>query len=515
MKASKKMKVPVRAKIKSKARPLQTSRPKVRISARPAQKPSKPVKRSPMPPIEAASPVLVPTPDESGRSSGKGDKNRKTPELLRGMRDVLPKEEKYWKAVYHTAENLAEYFQFKRIDTPVVEEAGLYVRSVGKGTDIVEKEMYAFEDRDGSKVALRPEGTAGVARAYVTHGMWNQVQPIKLWYFAPMFRHERPQAGRYREHYQVGFETFGVRDPAIDAELILIGYNLYKDLGLPVEVRINSLGNLEERARYKEELISYYRTKRSYLCEDCRNRLNKNPLRLLDCKEPQCQPIKEDAPQIVDWLGPDSKQHFVKVLEFLDELAIPYVLSHTLVRGLDYYTDTIFEFYGIIGEEKTAFSLGGGGRYDLLVEELGGKATPAAGMGLGVERGILAIKEYEDKKKAILVRDGKVDIYFAQLGDDAKRRALKIINDLRMSGIRVAFNFFKNSLKSQLEIANALKVSHVLILGQKEVQDKAVIIRDMESGVQEIVDQKKLEPILKHKLGMESHVPGEMSEILP
>lgn len=428
----------------------------------------------------------------------------KVPQVLRGMHDILPKEEKYWKAVFHTAENLAEYFQFKKIDTPVLEEANLYARTAGKGSDIVEKEMYAFEDKDGAKVAMRPEGTAGVARAYVTHGMWNQVQPVKLWYFAPMFRHERPQAGRYREHYQIGFETFGVKDPAIDAELILIGYNFYKDIGLPVEVRINSLGNAEERARYKEELINYYRTKRSYLCEDCRTRLNKNPLRLLDCKEEQCQPIKEEAPQIVDWLGSESKQHFVKVLEFLDELAIPYTLTHTLVRGLDYYSDTIFEFFGVVGEEKTAYSLGGGGRYDRLVEELGGKPTPAAGIGLGVERGILALKEFEHKTRTPLVSDGKVDVYFAQLGDDAKRRALKIINDLRSSGIRVAFNFFKNSLKSQLEIAHSLKVSHVLILGQKEVQDRAVIIRDMESGVQEIVDQKKLEPILKRKLGLES-----------
>lgn len=464
-----------------------------------------PVERSDKKIVTSDEPVIV--------QGAQGAASGKVPQVLRGMHDILPKEEKYWKAVFHTAEHLAEYFQFKKIETPVLEEAGLYTRAAGKGTDIVEKEMYSFEDKDGAKVALRPEGTAGVARAYVTNGMWNQIQPVKLWYFSPMFRHERPQAGRYREHYQVGFETFGVKDPAIDAELILIGFNFYKDLGLPVEVRINSLGSPEERARYKEELINYYRTKRSYLCEDCRQRLNKNPLRLLDCKEEQCQPVKEEAPQIVDWLGTESKQHFVKVLEFLDELAIPYALSHTLVRGLDYYCDTIFEFFAVIGEEKTTYALGGGGRYDRLVEELGGKATPAAGIGLGVERGIMALKELEHKTRVPLVNDGKVDIYFAQLGEDAKRRALKIINDLRSSGIRVAFNFFKNSLKSQLEIAHSLKVSHVLILGQKEVQDRAVIIRDMESGVQEIVDQRKLEPILKRKLGLETGAhPLEVGE---
>ncbi len=466
---------------------------------RPDKKTVKPVKNSVRP---KNAPEVSVAKTASSAVPEKAASGKKQPELLRGMHDILPKEEKYWKAVYRAAEGLAEYFQFKRIDTPILEETGLYLRSVGKGTDIVEKEMYSFEDRDGTKVSLRPEGTAGVVRSYITNGMWNHVQPVKLWYFAPMFRHERPQSGRYRQHYQVGFETFGVKDPALDAELILLGYNFYKDLGLPVEVHINSLGLPEERARYQEELLSFYRAKRSYLCEDCRMRLTKNPLRILDCKNEQCQPLKEEAPQIVDWLGEESKQHFVKVLEFLDELSIPYALTPTLVRGLDYYTDTIFEFYGIIGGEKTSYSLGGGGRYDRLVEQLGGKPTPAAGIGLGVERGVMAIKQLEEKERKTLVADGKVDVYFAQLGDEAKRRALKIIDDLRLTGIRIGFNFLKNSLKAQLEIANSLKVPHVLILGQKEVQDQAVIIRDMESGVQEIVDQKKLELALKRKLGI-------------
>lgn len=420
---------------------------------------------------------------------------------LRGMHDILPKEESYWKAIYHSAENIADYFQFGRIDTPLLEEAQLFIRSVGKGTDIVDKEMYIFEDRDGSRVALRPEGTAGVARAYLSHGMWNQVQPIKLWYYGPMFRHERPQAGRYREHYQVGFETFGIKDPAVDAELILLGFNIFKDMGLPVEVKINSLGTEEERTRYKAELINYYRSKRSYLCEDCRQRLVKNPLRLLDCKEEQCQPVKENAPQIIDWLTEDSKGYFMKVLEFLDELSIPYVLDATLVRGLDYYSHTIFEFVGILGEDRTTFSLGGGGRYDVLIEQLGGKSTPAAGIGIGIERVILYMKEYENHHKVSLVKEPIYDIFFAQLGEDAKRRGLKIVDELRGSGLRVCSHFFKNSLKAQLEQANNLHINFVLILGQKEVQDKSIIIRDMESGVQEIVDQKKIEHIMKRKLG--------------
>jgi histidyl-tRNA synthetase len=432
------------------------------------------------------------------------EKGKKGFGLLRGMHDILPEEEKYWKACFHKGEALAEYYQFGKIDTPLLEEANLFIRSVGKGTDIVEKEMYVFEDRDGSKICLRPEGTASVVRAYMNHGMWNMVQPVKFWYWGPMFRHERPQAGRYREHYQLGFETFGVKDPAVDAELILIAYNFYKELGIPVEIQVNSLGDTEERNRYKAELVNYYRTKRSYLCEDCRVRLTKNPLRLLDCKEEQCQPIKEEAPQIIDWLSEESKKYFTKVLEFLDELAIPYVLTPTLVRGFDYLNQTIFEIVGVFGEEKTPYSLGGGGRYDYLAEEVGGKQVPAAGFGIGIDRAILTIKEFEQKNKVVLVPEPKKpDIFFAQLGEDAKRSALRIINELKSSGLKVAYNFFKNSLKSQLEIANAAGASHVLILGQKEVQDKSIIIRDMESGVQEIVDQRKIEPILKKKLGKE------------
>ena len=427
------------------------------------------------------------------------EKAKKTYNVLRGMHDILPREEKYWKQLYHAAENLSEYFQFSRIETPLLEEVNLFVRSVGKGTDIVDKEMYIFEDKDGARVALRPEATASVARAYIGNGMWNMSQPVKLWYWGPMFRHDRPQAGRYREFFQVGYETLGVKDPATDVELILIAFNFYKELGLPVEIHINSIGTPAERERYINELVSYYRSKRSYLCEDCRNRISKNPLRLLDCKVEGCQPVKEGAPQIVDWLDEESKNYFMKVLEYLDELAIPYVLTPTLVRGLDYYTHTVFEIYPTFGEPGSQSALGGGGRYDLLVEELGGKPAPAAGVALGIERTVHAMKQYAEENK-IPAPEVKYDIFFAQLGDEAKRRALHIINDLRGTGIKIAFNFFKNSLKNQLEAANNLRVSYVIILGQKEVQDKSVIIRDMESGVQEIVDQKKLESILKKKL---------------
>ncbi len=428
------------------------------------------------------------------------EKGKKQYSVLRGMHDILPKEERYWKACYHSAEDLAEYFQFGRIETPVMEEANLFVRSIGKGTDVVDKEMYLFEDRDGDKVCLRPEATAAIVRSYIMHGMWNLPQPIKLWYWGPMFRHDRPQAGRYREFFQVGYETLGSTDPSLDAELIVLAYNFYKDLGLPVEIHINSIGSVDDRERYKAELINYYRSKRAYLCEDCKARLTRNPLRLLDCKEASCQPVKEEAPQIINWLGPEAKAHFMKVLEFLDELGVPYVLKPFLVRGLDYYNNTVFEFYTTAGEDGAQSALGGGGRYDGLVEAMGGRATPAVGMAMGVDRSILAWKQYNEQNK-LAVSGPVYDVFFAQLGEEGKRVALRLINELRGKGLKIAFNFFKNSLKTQLEAANNFKVPFVIILGQKEVQDKTVILRDMESGVQEIIDQKKIENLLKKKLG--------------
>lgn len=434
--------------------------------------------------------------------SAQPEKGKKTYTLLRGMHDVLPREEKYWKSFYHTAEHLAEHFQFSRIETPLLEEASMFIRSIGKGTDVVDKEMYVFEDRDSNKVALRPEMTASVVRAYIMHGMWNMTQPVKMWYWGPMFRYDRPQAGRYRQFNQVGFETLGDPDPVVDAELILLAHNFYKDLGLPVEIHVNSIGVPEERQKYKTALVEYYRSKRSYLCDDCKQRLNKNPLRLLDCKQERCQPVKEDAPQIIDWLEEESKNHFMKVLEYLDELAVPYVLKSTLVRGLDYYTRTVFEVFPVSGAVDVLgaqSALGGGGRYDLLVQEMGGRPAPAAGFSLGIERSVSALKQYMDTNQ-IKSPVHKFDAFLAQLGDQARRRALKTINDLRDSGLKIDYNFSKNSLKSQLETANSLQVPYALILGQKEVQDGTIIIRDMESGAQEIVDQKKVGNLLKKKL---------------
>ncbi len=417
--------------------------------------------------------------------------------LVRGMRDILPKDEDKWLSIQHVGEDIARAYGYGYIETPIVENSNLFIRSVGKGTDIVDKEMYIFDDRDDTKVALRPEGTASICRAYINHGMHNQVQPVKLWYNGSMFRHERPQAGRYRQFHQFGFESFGVHDPVVDAELIAVGYNFYRDLGINVEVQMNSIGNLEDRQRYLIELTGFLRSRRGQLSEESKKRLLKNPLRVLDSKEPEDQAVLEDAPQILDWLSDESKSFFMKTLEYLDEMGIPYVLNSRLVRGLDYYTDTVFEFYIPESSEASQSALGAGGRYNLLVEQLGGVPTPACGFAIGIERVMIELERQEKKEMIERSNARRLPVFFAQLGEQSRRRTLFLIEEIRRDGTIVHFNLAKTSLKAQMEIANKIGATHTVIIGQKEVQDGTAIIRDMESGIQEIVDQKKLSHELK------------------
>lgn len=457
---------------------------------------------------------------DSTRQSAEGqsaEKKARTFALPRGMRDLLPRDETVWRALRETAAAISRAYGFSELQTPIVEENSLFVRSIGRGTDVVEKEMYAFEDRDGTRLALRPEATVGMARAFLLHGMHHYPQPVKLWQLGPMFRHDRPQAGRYRQFYQWDCEIFGGCDPVIDAELIVMAYNFLRDLGIEACVEINSIGSREDRERYVAELLGYLRAKRAYLCEDCKRRLVKNPLRALDCNVASCQSVMEEAPQIINWLSEPSKQFFLKVLEYLDELSIPYFLRHTLVRGLDYYTDTVFELYaaedtaglppagnstpgasgrvaddaGAAPAEEAArrVALGGGGRYDGLIAELGGPPTPGVGFALGLDRIALLLK---GKGETLGRFEEKRAVFFAQLGEGARRHALGLIEDLRRAGIFVGHQLGKASLKGQFEYANKLKATHTVILGQKEVQDGTIIVRDMESGIQEIIDQKKL-----------------------
>ena len=423
-------------------------------------------------------------------------KSIKTPQLVRGMKDLLPIDQKYWNFIRDHIRSIAEDYSYKRIDTPILENALLFSHAIGKQTDIVEKEMFSFVDKGGEKVVLRPENTAPVARAFIGHGMLNLPQPVKLYYIGQMFRHERPQAGRLRQFHQVGFEILGDSAPAIDAETILIASNFLQEMGIEITVQVNSIGDLESRETYRKALVNYYKNKRASLCMDCKKRLLKNPLRLLDCKNPKCARFKENAPQTVDFLSDDSRNHFFRTLEYLDELQIPYNLNPFLVRGLDYYNNTVFEIWEK-DDEVGQSALGGGGRYDFLIEMLGGHETPACGFAIGIERVIATFKD----KKIELPKKRVPDVFLAQIGEQARRRAMAFFEELRKSDLHVAANFSKAKLKSQLEIANKLGVKVVLILGQREIVDETILMRDMESGIQEVINFKKVIGEVKKKLG--------------
>lgn len=438
-------------------------------------------------------------------------KGKAPPELLRGFRDILPEEQARWSLIRAKVREMADAYSFDRVELPLLERADLFQRTLGKQTDVIEKEMYAFEDPSGDLVAMRPEATASVARAFVNHGMFNLPQPVKLWYEGPMFRHDRPQAGRYRQFNQFGFESLGVPDAVVDAQLILIAARTFKELGIDVTIQINSIGTPESRQSYLTELASYFRPHRNKLCEDDKRRLQKSPMRLLDSKDPATVELLAGAPQIVDWLDEDSKQHFTKVLEYLDEVEVSYQLNPHLVRGLDYYTRTVFEIWESGDEgERAQNALGGGGRYDGLVELIGGRPTPACGFAIGMER---VAKAMADRGIAPEARV-KPLVFFCQLGDGARRVGLRLFEEFRMAGIPVAEAFGKNALKAQLEVANKLEVPYALLLGQKEVLDGTIIIRDMDSGAQEIVDSGKIVSIMRRKLAKAEGVTRPVQDVV-
>ncbi|MFH1430481.1 MAG: histidine--tRNA ligase [Candidatus Uhrbacteria bacterium] len=427
--------------------------------------------------------------------------------LLRGFKDILPSDQPYWNRVRQVSESLATAYGYERIDVPILEESSLFQRTIGSVTDIVEKEMFSFVDSGEEKVSMRPEATAGVTRAYVEHGMRNQPQPVKLWYRGPMFRYDRPQAGRQRQFHQFGLEIFGDLHPATDAELLVIGVNFFRELGIPVVVQVNSIGCASCRPAYEEELVTFLKTNRTQICETCKHRTSRSPIRVFDCKEESCHMLYENAPQMVDWLCDACKQHFIRVLEYLDELEVPYALSPFLVRGLDYYTKTVYEFLPASAFEgdravSAQAALAAGGRYDMLAEQLGGEDTPAAGLAFGIERTIMKMRE--------AVHDGapapvepKPLVYLAQLGDQAKRQAMRLFEQLRREGLAVVAHFSKDALKAQLEHANRLEVKLTLILGQKEVIDETIIIREMSSGIQEIIAFGKVRAEIEKRLAQD------------
>lgn len=411
----------------------------------------------------------------------------------RGMHDILPSEFVARNKIVEASRDMAEFYGFGEIKTPILEKIDLFTKSIGEKTDIVEKEMYTLRTKGGDYLVLRPEGTAPVVRAYLQHGMHKLPQPQKFFYIGPFFRHERPQAGRYRQFHQVGFEIVGGdSDPIYDAEIILMFYRVLEELNIEgLMVHINSIGCRICRPGYRTKLTNYYKNRE--VCKDCKKRIKDNPLRLLDCKKDSCQPAKAEVPSIFDSLCSLCRDHLKQVLEHIEDLELPYMLNPLLVRGLDYYNRTVFEIFA----EENNLALASGGRYDYLAEMIGGRSTSAGGAAMGIER-VLDImrdsnpKAFEDKRKC--------KVHLVHIGELARNKSLATIDELRKNNIPVVSTFSKQSLSRQLEFANKGGAQIALILGQKEVYEESIIIRNMETGVQEAVPIGKLVEEVKKKL---------------
>jgi histidyl-tRNA synthetase len=412
---------------------------------------------------------------------------------VRGTTDILPEEQAYWRYVEQGAVDTCRLYGYQRLDSPTFEETGLFTRSVGQGTDIVEKEMYTFTDKGGKKITLRPEGTASVCRAYLEYGMSNLPQPVKLYYLAPIFRYERPQAGRLREHHQFGCEAIGDGDPAVDAELIDVAWQFLLSLKLEnLSLQLNSIGCKKCRPGYLTILKDYYAEHSEDLCRDCHVRLSRNPLRLLDCKQPSCQRIAKAAPRSVDYLCNECQTHFDQLQAYLKLLEIPFMVNHLLVRGLDYYTRTVFEIQPAGGGAQS--TLGGGGRYDDLIEELGGKPTPAIGFAAGMERIILNLK----KQGVPVPTPPGLQVLIASAGDEARDESIRLASYLRQAGISAAASTGTRSLKAQMRQANSLGVRYAVIVGDEEVKTGTATVRDMANARQKTVPTDNLPEILRH-----------------
>jgi histidyl-tRNA synthetase len=369
----------------------------------------------------------------------------------KGMHDILGENWKYFNRIFEVVKFFANFYNFERIETPVLEEEELFTRGIGLATDIVQKEMFTLKTKGGDRLALRPEGTAPVVRAYIQHGMQTLPQPVKIWYFSQFFRYEHPQAGRFRQFWQFGFEVLGEQNPALDAQVILILYKILKELGFEnLVIKINSIGDSFCRPYYKKVLVSYLKHRAYALCPDCKRRLKENPLRVLDCKQDRCRQIVSQAPQILNHLCEGCKNHLKSVLEFLDELQLPYNLDPYLVRGLDYYTKTVFEIFEESEKGKAIGALAGGGRYDNLAKMLGEGEVPAVGGAAGVERIIELMKE----KQVNLPKERKPKIFLAQIGELAKKKSLKLIEEFREEKIPIYESIGKDSLKAQMKLAD-------------------------------------------------------------
>lgn len=385
---------------------------------------------------------------------------------------------------------LMEKYNYEYVRTPLFEASDLFHRGVGETSDIVSKETYDFTDRGNRNITLRPEGTAGVVRSFIENKMYARTeQPIKTWYYGPMYRYERPQSGRYREFYQFGVEVFGTNDPMIDAEIISIPVNFYKLLGLKgIKVNINSLGDAESRKNYRDALIEYFKPHINTLCEDCKTRFLKNPLRILDCKVDKETEILKNAPSILDYLNEESKKHFENVKKYLEALDIEYVVNPKIVRGLDYYTNTVFEVEANVEGFGSQNVLCAGGRYNNLVETIGGPSTAGIGFALGFER-LLTALDYENIN---VIEDDGIDVYIIPMSENEKQKSLNVTNNLRMNGFKVDMDYLNRNIKSNFKQADRLNSKFVIIIGEEEIKTNVATIKNNHKKTEEKIEFDKL-----------------------
>jgi histidyl-tRNA synthetase len=405
----------------------------------------------------------------------------------RGTNDILPPESAKWNYIENKAKKIFDLYNYEEIRTPIFEYTELFQRGIGEVTDIVEKEMYTFEDKSGRSITLRPEGTASVVRSFLENKIYGQAQPTKYYYIGPMFRYERPQAGRYRQFNQLGVEVFGSKDPMIDAEVINVGMHFLESLGLKkLKLYINSIGCPSCRPNYLNKLKSYLNDNKEELCDDCKNRIDKNPLRVLDCKNDQCQNIINDAPKIVAHLCEECEIHFESVKTNLSNLEIDFVIDPKLVRGLDYYTKTAFEvkFEGL-GAQDTIF---GGGRYDKLAEEIGDKDIPGIGFALGIERLLLTL----EKQEINIPIDKSIDIYLTTIGEKAKTACFEILNEFRKNDIKAEIDYMDRSVGGQMKSADRMNANYTVIIGENELESCKATVRNMKTGDEKEIKLDKL-----------------------
>ena len=398
--------------------------------------------------------------------------------IPKGTKDVLPEQSYKWHYVESIVKEVASLFCLKEIRTPTFEHTELFLRGVGDTTDIVNKEMYTFNDKKGRSITLKPEGTAGVVRSVIENGLTNGAMPLKMYYVTPVFRYERPQAGRLREHHQFGVEIYGAKGADMDAEVILIAYTLLKKAGLNVALNVNSIGCPTCRKAYNEALKAYLKESFDQMCPVCKERYEKNPLRILDCKEEGCKNVCKGAPKILDYLCEDCSNHFEDLKKYLAIAGLDYAVNPNIVRGLDYYTRTVFEFVTTdLGSQGTVC---GGGRYDNLVKQLGGADVPCVGFGMGIER-ILMLME----TKGVQIEDTTIpDLYIASIGEKAQEFAFKLCYELRLAGVKCEIDHMQRGIKPQFKYADKIKAKRVITIGDSEIESGKVNLKNMQNGEQ-------------------------------